>query len=302
MVSLTVSVLLLALTRAEIIERMRAPVVTQADGLVKVFADCPDDMRREFQMPVASFAAETVKRLYQGLAKKPVRFEKPGIVVHVGDVRTNLAEVASRAVTNDGRVVSRIWLRSPGFADLNRYRCELVKAFYRSVEKKELSDAEAVEAYRHADPEMRVYDERMKLENWLAGCGTKDDEEGLSLMRRIFEPGKASGRDILIFASRLNLYPAYHDLFFAGRYKCLSFREALKLAWTDPLTRLAAYMKANDLPVLGGGRGSELADAAEAYRDFLIAFGKGEADEGELARLLDAADEKLNVAFEKATK
>ena len=40
---------LLALTRAEIIERMRAPVVTQADGMVQVFADCPEDMRRELE-------------------------------------------------------------------------------------------------------------------------------------------------------------------------------------------------------------------------------------------------------------
>ena len=53
----------MALTRAEILERFRAPVVTQADGLVKVYADCPDDMRREYQGPIGSFAAETVKTL-----------------------------------------------------------------------------------------------------------------------------------------------------------------------------------------------------------------------------------------------
>ena len=70
---LLLSLALLALTRAEIIERFKAPVVTQADGLVRVFADCPEDMRREFQSPIARFAADTVQTLYQGLAKKPVR-------------------------------------------------------------------------------------------------------------------------------------------------------------------------------------------------------------------------------------
>ena len=63
--------LLLALSRAEIIERFKAPVVTQSDGLVKVYANCPEDMRREFQTPIARFAADTVQMLYQGLAKKP---------------------------------------------------------------------------------------------------------------------------------------------------------------------------------------------------------------------------------------
>ena len=93
--SLVASILLLALTRAEIIERMRAPVVTQADGLVQVFASCPEDMRREYQMPIASFASDTVKALYSSLAMRPERFSKSQIVIHVGSVRTNLAEVVS---------------------------------------------------------------------------------------------------------------------------------------------------------------------------------------------------------------
>ena len=68
---LLAGLVLMALTRAEIIERFRSPVVTQADGLVKVYADCPEDMRREFQSPIARFAADTVQTLYQGLAKSP---------------------------------------------------------------------------------------------------------------------------------------------------------------------------------------------------------------------------------------
>ena len=294
------TVLLLALTRAEIIERFKAPVVTQADGLVQVYANCPEDMRKEFQGPIARFAADTVQSLYQGLAKKPERFTKAGIVIHVGDVRTNVTEVTARVVTNESRVVSRIRVKSPGYADLHRLRLEVIKAFYRSVEKRELSDGEAVAAYRHAIPELRVADERMKLEDWLSGRGTRDDEEGLRLMRKVFRPGESSPRDVLTFASRLYLYPPQNDVRFLGKFDQLSFSEAVKFGRIDPLVRLVAYSKAFELPVLGGGRSPELTAAANAYQEFLLEFARGETGEKGLTALLDAADEKLNVAFEKA--
>ena len=294
------TVLVMALTRAEILERFRAPVVTQADGLVKVYADCPDDMRRDYQGPIASFAAETVRTLYRGLAKKSVHFENPGIVIHIGDVRTNDTSVMSAVSTNLDRVVSRIHVVAPGYADLYSLRLEIVQAFFRSVEKREVSEQEAVAAYRKGDPVLRVQDERMRLEDWLAGRGTKDDEEGLRMMRRVFEPGKSSPRDVLIFASRLYLYPPQYDIRFLGRFDRLSFREAVKLARTDPLVRTVAYRKSFDLPVFGGGKSPELASAANAYREFLLAFAKGETDEKGLLSLLGAADEQLNVAFEKS--
>ena len=294
------TVLVMALTRAEILERFRAPVVTQADGLVKVYADCPEDMRKDYQGSIGSFAAETVRTLYQGLAKKPVRFERPGIIIHIGDVRTNVTTVTSVVSTNLDRVVSRIYVTAPGYADLYRLRLEIVQAFFRSVEKREVTEQVAVAAYRKGNPVLRVQDERMKLEDWLAGRGTKDDEEGLRMMRRVFEPGKSSPRDVLIFASRLYLYPPQYDIRFLGRFDRLSFREAVKLARTDPLVRVVAYQKSFDMPVFGGGKSPELASAANAYREFLLAFAKGGTEEKGLLALLDAADEQLNVAFEKS--
>ena len=290
----------MALTRAEILERFRAPVVTQADGLVKVYADCPEDLRRDYQGPIGSFAAETVKTLYQGLAKKPVRFERPGIVIHIGDVRTNVTTVTSSVSTNQNRIVSRIRVAAPGYADLYRLRLEIVQAFFRSVEKREVSEQEAVAAYRKGHPALRVQDERMKLEDWFAGRGTRDDEEGLRMMRRVFEPGKSSPRDILIFASRLYLYPPQYDIRFLGRFDRLSFREAVRFGRRDPVVRLVAYRKALELPVLGGGRSPELTAAANAYQAFLFELAKGERDEKGLKRLLDTADEQLNVAYEKS--
>ena len=292
---------LLALTRAEIIERFKSPVITQAEGFVQVFANCPEDMRREYQLPIARFAADTVRTLYGGLKMRPVRYRKPGLVIHVGDVRTNRTDVIVRVTTNDQRIVSRLYVPSPGFADLERLRAEVTRAFYRSVERIELSDDEAVAVYRRADPALRVADGRRQLELWLKGEGDlTDDEEGLRLMRKVFEPGRASRRDVLIFASRLNLYPPWFDFRFAGRFHSLSFREALRFAATDPYVRIAAAAKANELPVLGGGRSEELTTAALAYRAFLLELGRGEKPDDELKALLDDADEKLNLAFERA--
>ena len=296
------TVLVLALTRAEMLERFRAPIVTQAEGLVQVYADCPEDMRKEYQTPIARFAAETVKTVYRGLAKKSERFEKPRILIHIGDVRTNVADVAVQVSTNEDRVVSRIRVKAPGYADLYQLRLEVIRAFFRGVEKREVTEQEAVAAYRKGDPALRVIDERLKLEDWLEGRGTKDDEEGLRMMRRVFEPGKSSPRDILIFASRLYLYPPQHDIRFLGRFDRLSFREAVRFGRIDPIVRLVAYRKALELPVLGGGRSSELAAAANAYQVFLFELAKGEKDEKGLKALLDDADEKLNVAFERAER
>lgn len=291
---------MLALTRAEIIERMRAPVLTQAEGLVAVYADCPEDMRREFQSPIGRFAADTAETLYRGLSQKPVRFHKPGIVIHVGDVRTNDTTVTTRVVTNDARTISRIYVRSPGHADLERLKLEIIKAFYRSVKAVELTDDGAVDAYRAAVPRLRIEDERWKLEEWLAGRGKLETEDALLLMRKVIEPGVASRRDVLTFASRLFLYPMYFDERFLHKYDCLSFRDAIRLVRQDPRIALMALLKVGELPVLAGGRGEKLRAAAEAYVDFLKELARCEKSEDELKDMLEGADAKLSLALEGA--
>lgn len=295
------SILLLALSRAELIARFKAPVVTQANGLVRVYADCAEDLRREYQTPIGRFAADTVATLYRGTRREPVRFQSPGIVIHVGDVRTNDASVVSRVVTNDMRVMTRLYVRSPGYADLDRLRLEIVKGFFRSVEGREVADGEALAVFRASDPAFRVADQRAAVERfWQTGEG--DFEEGLRLIRKVIEPGHASQRDVLTFASRLYLYPAQYDYRFAGRFDCLSFREAIRLAKADPFVRLAAALKAGEPLVFGGGRGELLAEAATRYDIFLRALALGEREPEELERLLDEADVKLDIAYEEARK
>ena len=292
-------VALLALTRAEIIERMKAPVITQAEGMVQVYADCPEDMRREYQSPVARFAAETVAKLRRGLSIKTERRRSPGIVIHVGDIRTNVNEIVVRAVTNDTRVFTRIKVRAPAYADLERFRLEVVKAFFRCERSQELTDAEAVRVYRSADPVLRIDDERLALEDWFCR-GRGSDEEGFRLMRKILKPGFASRRDVLFFASRLFLYPPQYDLKFADGSDVVSFRDAVSLSRRDPLLRIVAAVRANSLPIFGGGRGPSLAEAAEAYRIFLLELAKGEKTDERLLEILDEADVRLNIAYEKS--
>lgn len=307
---ITATVLMLALTRAEIVQRMRAPVITQSDGLVKVFASCDEDLRREYQTPVARFAADTVRLLYRAENLEPRRFESPGIILRVGNGRTNDTEVVVGVETNGANAVTRLYLRSPGYVDRERLRNEIVRAYYRSVKDEEISSEEARKRLRRADPKLRVADERMKLEQWLAGELPAremseeevfaETEEMMMRMRKVFEPGHASKRDVLIFASRLRLYPRTFDEPFVGGAKELSFAEAIELVKEDPRIRYFAFVKAQEMSVVGGGRGEFLEDAAEAYSKFLFALAKDESSAEELKEMLTLADLKLNAALSQA--
>lgn len=302
-------ILLLALTRAEIIERMRAPVVTQAGGLVQVFANCPADMRREYQSPIARFAADTVETMYRAYHMRPRTFRKPGIIVHVGESRTNVTEsLVVRVMTNDTRIVTRLYVRAPGHVHLGALRYEIIRGFHRSVKGGEISMNEAARLYRGADPTLRVTDMRNDLTNWklrgqTAGGGTvgeADDEAHIALMKRIIEPGVASTFDILVFDSRLMLYAPYFDQPFANGSTALSFREAACRVADEPRLRALAYTKTTDIIALGAGRSPALRLAALHYAKFLAALAEGDAETPALLALLDEADIKLNIAYEEA--
>lgn len=301
---------MLALTQAEIDQRMLAPIVTQADGLVRVFANCPEDMRREYQMPIARFAADTVTLLYRGAKLKPERFDRPRIIVHVGDVRTNLTDVIVRVRTNENVAVTRIFLRSPGSADLDRYRMELVRAFYRGVCKREVTDAQARAILHAADPSYRISDQRAQLEAWLAGDRSKQgnaddeawDDEHLKLFRKVIEVGVDSRRDVLTFASRLYLYPPHFNEPFAGGRSMLSFREAIALVDDDLRIRIVALQKTVALSLFGSGRSDALRSAAEAYVDFLKELARGEKDRRELEDMLSNADKRLEMVWARTMR
>ena len=289
------TILLLALTRAEIVERFKAPPITMVEGLVKVFADCPADMRRDFQMPIAEFTAGVCRDLYKTVNVRPRRFVEPGVIVHIGEERTNNASVVSLARTReDGSVYTRIYLPSPGSTDIARMRLETTKAFFRAVTGEELDDAAAEKALRRADPRLDADDRYADVRRWMNGeTGGEDDEKYLKLARSVLVPGEVRDDDVTRFASRLYLYPATFDVPFCGKYVSCSFREAIALAAEDPLVRVAAYRKITDVIAYGGGRGEAMAEAAEAYAGFLRDLAKYKSGAEALASMLDAADEKL---------
>ena len=88
-------------------------------------------------------------------------------------------------------------------------------------------------------------------------------------------------------------------MWFADGSDAVSFRDAIALARRDPLVRFVASVRADGLPVFGGGRGKSLASAAEMYRAFLLELAKGELSDEQILDILDEADILLNIAYEK---
>lgn len=288
--------------RAELLARLKAPAITKVNGLVRVFADCPEDMRREYQMPAASFAANTCRSLYAHFKIAPPRFAEPGIIVHVGDERTNDTSVVSAAATRrDGTRFTRIRLNAPAYSDLEKFRLAVVRAFMFAVKGEEIDDKAAFAVLIEADPQARTEMHYAEIDRWLHGEKTHgDDEEMLKLCRSVLDPGDARPSDVLRFASRLFLYPASFDKPFAGGRDSCTFAQAIELAKEDPRVRLAALEKAPQMVLFGGGRGEELCAAAESYSRFLFAIARGKDDAGALREMLADAELKLNIALEKA--
>ena len=297
-----IAIFILALTRAEIIERFKAPPIIQAGGFVQVFADCPADMRREFQMPIASFAAGICESLRKKHAPSIQRFRDPGLVVYIGEERTNITNVVSRVLRRpDDSRWTKVYIPAPEFADIDAFRVEAIKAFFRAVKNEDYDDEEALEAYMDSDLNLRAQHEYASLEKWLSGAKMKEDDEYyLKLMRTVIIPGYAKESDVLRYASRLLLYPDTQDAPFCSKFASCTFRAAIELAALDPRIRIAAYKKAPLAVVYGGGRGEELAAAAEAYSKFLFALASYTAPKSELKAMLDKADTLLKIALEKA--
>lgn len=297
---LACAILFAALTRAEVIDRFLAPPVVQVDGLVQVRAECNAEMRREFQVPIATYAADICRRLYAAENLKERHFVSPGIAIVIGDVITNLPSVVSRsAVRDDGSKWTKILVPSPGSVDRHRLGLEIVKGYCRAVHAEDLDDDAALLRIRSAYPELKLEDDYRRLNEWYDGKhGDKDDEEFLRLQRSVLQPGVASRHDVIIYASRLYLYPPTFAEKFCGRFDCVSFREAIALAKIDPRIRFAAYRKVQEAMLFASGRGEKMNAAGTAYAAFLDELFRYKKSEAELTSMLDAADEILKGVLE----
>ncbi len=304
------AILAAALTRAEIIERMKAPVLTKVSGLVQVVANCPAGMRREFQSPVSELAAETCRRLYVADRRQPAVFNDPAIVVTIGDVQTNDTRVIVKTGVRDtGAPLTRILLPAPAFADVELFRLEVVRAYWRAVKGEEIDLDEARRAMRAADsvsepdPDRRADWAYEQIARWENGERVDaDDEEMIRLSNVVLVLGSARVSDVLRFASRLRLYPETFDRPFCGKYRCCTFKEAVGMRNRDPRIRLLAYMKVPALARSAAGRSEELVVASDAYAKFLLELARNKLSDAELLDLLDEADVKLEIALEQARK
>ncbi len=127
------------------------------------------------------------------------------------------------------------------------------------------------------------------------------DEHLARLTRSVLEPGDCGIFELDIFASRLFLYsPTFDVKMFDGRAVC-SFREALYGDGSNLMVRAAAFMKSREIPLYAIGRGDELQAAAAAYERFLLGVAAGE-ERAKLEEMLDTADARLEVAYEKRRK
>lgn len=289
---LACAILFAALTRAEIIDRFRAPPIVQVNGLVQVRAECNAEMRRQFQLPIAGFAADICRRLYAAENLRERHFAEPGIVIVIGDLVTNVTNVVTRSETRaDGSLWTRILVPAPGYADRAALTLSVTKGYYRAVHSQDLSSKAALESFRATYPEMKAEDEYQKLQEWYDGKrGKEDDEEYLKLQRSVLNPGVATEHDVEIYSSRLFLYPPTYDEKFCGRFDCVSYREAIALSKIDPRIRLAAYHKIQEAVLFASGRGERMSAAGLAYATFLNELFQYKKSEAELEALLNAAD------------
>ena len=145
-----------------------------AGGFVKVVAaDVPGDPMG-FRLPILQFATRNLRELEKAYKLEMPRREEPGLVIYALDGRTNDTRVIMRASRRE-TLVTRVWLPSPGFSDLDQLRFELVRAYLRAwiaraaprgVTPGELPDWVVQGALRAADAQTAHDDARFVLNLW----------------------------------------------------------------------------------------------------------------------------------------
>ena len=105
---------------------------TSADGFVEVLAaDVPGDTMG-FRLPLLRFTSQFVQDLEHAYGIQMPRAEGRGLVIHALDGQTNDVRVIARVVQRDGHVLTRLWLPSPGFTNLEALRFEIAQAYFRA--------------------------------------------------------------------------------------------------------------------------------------------------------------------------
>jgi hypothetical protein len=297
------AILALALSRSDLIDRMKAHDEVRFHGSVNVVASCPQEMRKTYHKPVANFAAGVYQRLAVYHNHRLSHANSPYVTVYIGDGTTNDTRVvAINKTLKSGARETIMYLCAPQYSDMDKFLAEVVKSFYWAIDGEKIDDETALRRFRAVDPLMRAEDEMMSIRAWKNGIYEKgaDDEEYLERVRSVSLPGKAFPDEVLLFASRLRLYPLRHDEPFLGVHDSCNFKEAITLAKKDVRIRFIAHKKMVEILAYGGGRGESLSEAASLYAKFLNELTRGNMADAELLSMLELADRALEKAFAKS--
>jgi len=126
------------------------------------------------------------------------------------------------------------------------------------------------------------------------------DNHMWKMLHSVLKPGKSTPEDVLTFSSRLLLYPPFFDINFPDGRKALPFRLAIRHS-SDPVVRVAAFVKQRGLVLTVIGRGERLVKAAESHVRFLQALARGE-DKDSLTEKLDEAEALLGSAYKESVE
>lgn len=103
-------------------------VASSADRFVEVVAaDVPGDTVG-FRLPILQFTTRLLRDLSRVYRLEMPRGE-PGLVIHALSGRTNDVRVISRVMRRGKNMLTRLWLPSPGFSDLEALRFAIVNAY-----------------------------------------------------------------------------------------------------------------------------------------------------------------------------
>lgn len=108
-----------------------------SDGFIQVFSvELPGDDKVGFRDPILRFSSGVVRALGKTLALPDLpRRSAAGLIIVAQDGRTNDTRVVTRLFRHRtlGTAETRIYLPSPGYADLDALRLEVAKAYFRAA-------------------------------------------------------------------------------------------------------------------------------------------------------------------------
>ena len=107
-------------------------VASSADGYVEVVASDVLGDPVGFRLPILQFATRHIRELERTYRLSLARHRRAGLIIYALEGRTNDTRVISRTQRRDDSLLTRIWLPSPGFSDLEHLKFEISKAYFGS--------------------------------------------------------------------------------------------------------------------------------------------------------------------------